>query len=66
MADERLQNLLNELEQSGEDRYRLEPQLRQLINDMRAAGEPIPPKLRELDVQLQEEAFEADIDNMPV
>ncbi|WP_297769765.1 hypothetical protein [uncultured Roseovarius sp.] len=49
-----------------ETRYHFEPELRQLIELMRAEGVAVPDKTKRLHETLLCEAIEAQFDNMPV
>ena len=53
--------------QEGSDtRYRHEPRLRRAIDHLRAEGQKIPPRIKQLHQTLLSEAIEAEFDNMPV
>ena len=47
-------------------RLRLQPQLTRIVEDLLKSGAPVPPRLRNLNEQLLEEAIEARFDNLPV
>ncbi len=47
-------------------RLRLQPNVRKVIERMRAQGLQVPPNLRRLDAALCEDAIEARFDNLPV
>lgn len=48
------------------ERLRLHPQVAQAVDALRARGQAIPIRLRQLEVALREEAIEDMFDNMPV
>jgi hypothetical protein len=47
-------------------RLRLQPQLTRMVDEMQKAGAPVPPKLRDLNEELLDEAIEAWFDNLPL
>ena len=47
-------------------RYRHEPRLRRVIAHLRAEGQAVPPRIKQLHQTLLSEAIEAEFDNMPV
>jgi len=48
------------------DRYKLQPRLAELVEEMDIAGKPVPAEIRDLCEELTNEAIEARFDNMPV
>ncbi|GAW33734.1 hypothetical protein RA2_00777 [Roseovarius sp. A-2] len=61
---DRIQTLVGQDE--PETRYRHEPQLRRAIAHLRAEGQAVPPRVKQLHQTLLSEAIEAEFDNMPV
>ena len=47
-------------------RLQLQPQLTRMVEDMQKSGAPVPPRLRNLNEQLLDEAIEARFDNLPI
>lgn len=47
-------------------RLALQPELHRLIHRLKAEGQPVPRRLRQLDEKLSDELVEAMFDNMPV
>ncbi len=47
-------------------RYRLEPQVRKLIVNLRNEGRAVPARIKALHTTLLSEAIEVEFDNMPV
>lgn len=50
----------------SETRYRHEARLRRVIAHLRAEGQAVPPRVKQLHQTLLSEAIEAEFDNMPV
>lgn len=49
-----------------EARYRHEPHLRRVIAHLRAEGQAVPTRVKQLHQALLSEAIEAEFDNMPI
>ncbi len=63
----RLDLLIRKIKQeSPSARFRLQPQLGRLINEIEAQGVKVQRRTRLLNEELQIEAIEAQFDNMPV
>ena len=63
----RLDLLINKIKQeSPSARFRLQPQLDHLIHEFEAQGVKVQRATRRLNEELQNEAIEAQFDNMPV
>ncbi|MFD1160077.1 hypothetical protein [Roseovarius aestuarii] len=65
--DSRLDLLIHKIKQeSPSARFRLQPQLGRLINEFAAQGTKVERDIKLLNEELQNEAIEAQFDNMPV
>lgn len=62
----RIDALLQDIDTAGETRYTLQPRLHALLHDMEVIGTRVPPRLRQLDHDLLDEAVEAQFDNLPI
>jgi len=63
----KLRPILDRINQmSCDTRYRLQPQLRRAIVQCERDGHQVPSKVLSLNEALQEEAVEAQFDNLPV
>ena len=51
---------------SGADRLELQPEFCRLMDQLEAEGAEVPPKLRNLEAALLDEAIEAQFDNLPL
>ena len=54
------------LDLPSENRFKLQPQLNRIIEEMDASGEPVTAEVRWLNEELLSDAIEAQFDNMPV
>lgn len=61
------QELVRKIERAdAAKRVTFQPEFSHVLERLKADGQVVPPKLRQLDVTLCEEAIEAMFDNMPV
>ncbi len=51
---------------SSAERLKLHPKVQAMIDQFRHLGERAPSRLRQMDYILEDEAFDAKFDNMPV
>lgn len=65
-ALERLDAVVAKIEANPETRYDYQEELHAALEQLKLEGGEVPPRLRELDDVLFEEAIEAKFDNLPV
>lgn len=54
------------LQTDADTRYRFQPRLAEAIVELDRAGAPVPPRIRNLNDELLNDAIEARFDNLPV
>lgn len=58
--------LMDRYSKAGADRVELLPDFQGLVNDLREQGKPVASNLAYILTELEDEAREADMDNLPV